>query len=827
MRISLNWLSEYIDVAPIRADLKGVLGKLTMRGLEVETIEDLSKGFDKVVVAQIESRDQHPNADRLSVCRVNNGREVLQIVCGAQNMKAGDKVALSMIGAHLPNGVKIEKGKIRDIESFGMMCSETELGLADTSEGILILPKDAPLGQSLAPYIGRDDTIFEINVTPNRGDALSHIGVARELAAILGQKVKLPKSDYAEVPTSASEKLSVDISKSMDMKSVVGGQACLQYHGAYIEGVKIGPSPEWLKKRLLAVGLRPINNVVDVTNFVLMEWGQPLHAFDYAQIRKAQIQVRYAVKGEKLPLLDGTTVELESTDLVIADAERPVALAGVMGGANSEVGDKTTTILLETAQFDPSTIRRTARRYQKISDSSQRFERQIDAKAVTSAMKRAIHLIVETAGGKVLKGQVSQYSARGRRLALEGPAKVDISVAHANQFLGLALTQAQIEEALSPIGFIAKPLGADKLLVEVPSYRADIAENPIREDVYEEILRVWGYDRVEARMPRMDFIPDPANAVVQRARVIEKLKMALAEQGFSETVNFAFTSEARNARWGGLEATFAVQLQNALNEEFTTMKTSLLSGVIENLASAVRYQEKNVRLFEVRPIFVREEKSETGVREEWRVIAIMTGRAFTHALSARDRSVDFFDAKGVLETVLETIGARGLRYIGWETSVDPRLHPAQSAKLALGRGPCGIIGRLHPKTEAEYKFREPVLVFELSLDRALEVVKTERKFSGLSRFPKVDRDLSLLVPSGVAAEKITQTVQKLGKPFVESVSVVDTYSGEKIPAGTSSVSISMVLGDPNRTLAESEVDLTMQKILNGLEKELSVKLRLA
>ncbi len=817
MKISLNWLSDYLDVAPIRADLKGVLSKLTMRGLEVESIHDLSKGFDKVVVALLETRDRHPNADRLSVCKVNNGKETLQIVCGAQNMKAGDKVALSMIGAHLPNGLKIEKGKIRDVESFGMLCSEVELGLADQSEGIMILPADAKVGTPLATQLGREDIVFELNVTPNRGDALSHIGVARELASILGQKLKLPSITVSEAGGNTSDKIKVALQNPEGAPDL-----CLQYHARFIEGVKIKPSPEWLKKRLTSIGLRPINNIVDITNFILMEWGQPLHAFDYAQIKGGQIQVRLAKKGEKLPLLDATTVELDASDLVIADAERPVALAGVMGGGNSEVTEKTTSLLLEAAQFLPATVRKTARRHQKNSDSSHRFERQIDARAVRNAMDRAVALIVELGGGKAYKGAVSKYSPLGERLAKGEPRVIEMSIRSANKFLGTMLSQVQAVECLKLAGFDSEVSG-DRFRVTVPSYRTDVE---LPEDLFEEILRVWGYDKIEARVPRMEFMPEPATATDLRSRLIEKLKLGLAEQGFNEAVNFAFTSKVTNEFWGGEEKKLAVELANPLNEQFTTMKTSLLGGLFENFMTSARHQQRNLRLFEVRPVYLRDEKTDTGMREDWRLTAICSGRSFSSPLDANDRDLDFFDAKGFLELALETVGARGVRYMAFEAQGDSRLHPAQAARVAIGRGPCGMIGRLHPKVEAEHKLRQPVFVFEISLDRALEVAKTERKFTPVAKFPKVERDLSLLVPQSLLAEKVVQTIQKLGKPLVETVSVVDTYAGEKIPAGLRSLSVSFVLGDATRTLEDGEVDLITQKILTGLDKEIGVKLRI-
>ncbi|MBI3543753.1 MAG: hypothetical protein HY075_10820, partial [Deltaproteobacteria bacterium] len=339
-------------------------------------------------------------------------------------------------------------------------------------------------------------------------------------------------------------------------------------------------------------------------------------------------------------------------------------------------------------------------------------------------------------------------------------------------------------------------------------------------------LRVWGYDRVESRVPRLEFLPDTANASDARFRSLEKLKMAFVEQGFCEAVNFAFQSKEANDRWGGDEAGLAVALKNPLNEELTTMKTSLVGGLLANFLASVRHQQRDLRLFEVRPVYVRDEKSDTGVREEWRIAAICGGRSFAHALQARDRELDLLDAKGFLENALDTLGARGVRYQAFDAGKgDARLHPAQSARVALGRGPCGFLGRLHPKVEAELKLRQPVYLFEVSLDRALEVAKGERKYAPIAKFPKVERDLSLLVPDSMPAEKVVQAVQKLGKPLVESVSVVDTYSGDKLPAGQLSVSVSFVLGDSTRTLEDNEVEAVTQKILAGLDKEIGVKLR--
>ncbi|MBI2606270.1 MAG: phenylalanine--tRNA ligase subunit beta [Deltaproteobacteria bacterium] len=522
---------------------------------------------------------------------------------------------------------------------------------------------------------------------------------------------------------------------------------------------------------------------------------------------------------------------------MIADAEKAVALAGVMGGGNSEVSAATTALLLETAQFDAAALRRASKRHQKKTDSSHRFERQIDARAVATASGRAAALIAEVAGGKVFKGAASAFSPRGKKLTVtdgSGLSRITFRLSDMNRFLGAKIGKNEVQKALEEIGFKVERAEAPirestfpdddaEFLVTPPSYRPDVQ---LKEDVYEEVLRVWGYDRIESVVPRLDYIPDRLNAVDARARALEKLKTAFVQLGLSETVNYAFTSKAAAANWSKKPG---VPIANPLNEELTTMRTSLLSGLFENLLRAVHHQTEDVRLFEIRPVYFLDGKSETGVREEWRVAGLMTGRGFVAGLAARDRKADFYDVKGTVESALESIGCRGLRFgAPAENAAEKRdapLHPAQTATVLLGRGPCGFAGRLHPKFEMKHKLRHPVYVFELDLERVLEMAKAEKKYSPISRFPKVSRDLSLLVPEGTTSDRVALAIQKLGKPLVESVSVVDLYRGEKIPQGTLSLSVSMVLGDPNRTLEEVEVERATQSILVGLEKELSVKLR--
>lgn len=840
MKISVNALAEYIDIQPLKTDLRGVLERLTQRGLEVEAIHDLSKGFENVVVAQVIERGRHPNADKLSLCKVNDGRETLQIVCGAQNFKSGDKVILSRIGASLPNGLKIAASKIRDVESFGMLCSEQELGLKDKAEGILVLPDDAPVGMAAAEYLGRTDVIFHINVTPNRGDALSFVGVARELASILGQTLKLPANKLSTTSQQAGTKLKVSLEE---------GQFCHQYHARYLEGVKVGPSPAWLRQRLEASGVRVINNIVDITNFVLLEYGTPLHAFDYDLLAGAAagpkaIRIRKAHPHEKIPLLDGTTAELADDDLVIADAEKPIALAGVMGGANSEVSEGTQRVVLEAAEFAYTAVRRTARRHGKHTEASQRFERRIDGLAVTRAMDRAAALMVELAGAKVYDGAVTAmakgYDERLRELK-EHRRKITLDVARFNRAAGLALKTEEIAQALKAAGFPCERAGEGdgaRLLVAEQSHRSDVA---LVEDLYEEVLRVVGYDKVPVKMPALptalDGVASVSSKALTRARLVGRLKGVLAAQGFSECVNFAFTSKAKVEKWlsSPQQSSQVVTLRNPLNEEFSTMKTTLLGGLFENLVQAVNHQQRQVRLFEARPVYFRDEASETGVREEWRLAALMTGRSYSAALAAQDRDLDFFEAKGVFESLVEALGVRGVRYQelrgapekGPAAPTDDytQLHPYQGVRLLLGPGPCGVLGRLHPRIEGEEKIRQPVFVFEVSLDRLVDMAKGDRKYSPVARFPKVSRDYSFLVPDTMAAEKVATALQKLGKPLVEEVQVIDLYQGGKIPEGQRSVSFSVVMGDPARTLEDGEVDAVSQKLIAGLAKELGVTLR--
>jgi phenylalanyl-tRNA synthetase beta chain len=735
-----------------------------------------------------------------------------------------------MVGAKLPNGLEIKVGKIRDVESQGMLCSESELGFAEESEGIIILPADAPLGAPLAQFLGREDTVFTINVTPNRGDALSIMGVARELASILGQPLKAPVPKLAEQSAGANLKIRVQVED---------GSGCLQYHGRYIEGVKVAPSPAWMQRRLEASGVRAINNVVDVTNYVLLELGVPLHAFDYDLLANdggmKTIRARRAHAGDKLPLLDGTEAKLVDADLVISDSEKAIALAGVMGGANSEVSDKTTKLVLEAAEFHYATVRADARRHGKHTEASHRYERRIDPLMVARASDRAASLIAELTGGKVHQGRVSAF-ARGHedqlRALKDHAVKVPVSVERFNAFVGGSFKAEEVAAALKAAGFPCEGSAAHGNIVASPaSHRPDVV---ITEDFYEEALRVLGFERIAPRMPKLSDSPGAASAhsspVVARNRALQKIRGALATLGFNECVNYGFTSRARAEDWlyDKTQAGKLVGLRNPLNEEFTTMKPSLLGGLFDNMVTALRHQQKEVRLFELRPVFLADEKSDTGVAEEWRLAVLMTGRASVTGLAAQDRAAGFFDVKGVLESLMDTLGARGLRVRELKeagTGRYPQFHPFQSVELALGPGPCGVLGRIHPTREAAAKVRQPVLAFELSVDRLLDISKSERKYAALPTFPRVERDFSFVVPDATSSATVLTAVQKLGKPLVEGVQVIDVFAGGSVPAGHRSLTFTVTMGAADRTLEETDIAAASQKLVAGLQKELGLQLR--
>lgn len=812
MRVSWKWLSELVDLSKLKGP-EQLAELLTSRGLEVEGIFPLSRGFENIVTAQILERNPHPQADRLSLCIVTDGGpEKLEIVCGAQNMKAGDKVALAKIGAALPNGMKIAKSKIRGVMSSGMLCSGEELCLEKASEGIMILPVDTGLGIPLAEFLGRDDTVLELSITPNRGDCLSHAGIAREVAAALGTTIKLPNVSLLGLNNSP-------ISTKLDT-----GSDATQFWGSFIEGVKIGPSPRWLVNRLESLGLRSINNVVDATNLVLLEVGQPMHAYDADLLKGGELSVRMAVKGEQLSLLDGQTVTLAGTELVISDKQRAVALAGVMGGGNSEVRDGTTKLFLECAEFSPVLVRRAAAAHQRRTEAASRFEKQIDSNGLHYAISRLAHLIIELAGGKV----IGSTSAVGKQKPLK---RIEVLAGFFSDYLGFEVQSDLAERILISLGCSIEKEG-QKWFVTAPSFRPDLT---IKEDLVEEVARSIGYDKIPSTMPILTSAPvsvagDPE---MERLALLDKTKDSLVESGFFEIVNYSFTSKTWLAQLG-MEST--VNVLNPLSEEQEAMVPSLLPGmikcVLENWRHYFGSETLPIRLFELRPTFRRLSAGEadpagTGVQENWKLAIALSGWRYSDALNTDQQEVDFYDLKAVLENVFERLGTKGVRFCAPSTP-NPMFHPGKSAEVVAGRDVAGVFGLVHPQKARQLKFRAPVWLAEIDWEPVMRLSRGAYKTAGFtpwSEFPTIERDFAILIKQSVEAEKITQIGMKIGKPLVKSVKIFDTYQGHQVLEGMTSVAVRVIFSSNDRSLQESEADEASARILEKWKQELGAVLR--
>ena len=826
MKVSWNWLSEMVDLSKVSGPQ--ALGELlTARGLEVEAIERQDAGLEKVITAQILERAKHPEADRLSLCKVTTGTgDPLEIVCGAQNMKAGDKVAFAQVGAHLPNGLKIAAGKIRGVVSNGMLCSEVELKLKEEGEGILILPPATQLGRPLAEVLGRDDTILTFKLTANRGDCLSHFGMAREMAAALGQTPKRPPANELKFASSGSE------GAGPIRIYLEAGESAPQFYGCYIEGVKIGPSPEWVVRRLEALGSRSINNVVDATNLLMLELGQPVHAYDAERIQGSRIGVRMSQPAETLPLLDGSTITLQGTELVIVDGGRAVGLAGVMGGGNSEVQPATTRVFLECAEFAPGLVRKAASRHQKRTDAAHRFERGVDPRGLPHAISRLARLVMELAGGTVKGATFVQTPARAKFL----PGKIAVDPAYFEKFLGLKvpLSSAKAEEILKHLDCQVDQSGTG-WSVQPPSYRSDLT---LKEDLAEEIARTIGYDQIASTVPPLSSQPAFGGSARVKLELIDRAKDALRAAGLEETVNFSFTSRSWLSKFN---LTSSMVLVNPISEEHEALVPSLLPGLVKNTLDNWHHhfgsEALAIRLFELRPTFRSEGavgakgETETGTLEGWKLSMVLSGPRFANALRGEQGEVDFSDLRGIIESLLDQLGTKGVRFqpmTASRTGGHPLFHPGQSAEVLAGGGVAGHFGLLHPAQARDLKTRAPLWIAELDWDvlsKLSRPLTQSRAFKTWPEFPTIERDFALVVRNDVTADKITQVALKAGKPLAKIAKVFDVYRGSQVQEGMTSVAVRVIFYEESRSLQESEAEASSALILDSWKKELGAQLR--
>jgi phenylalanyl-tRNA synthetase beta chain len=822
MRLSWNWLSEMVDLGSVGGP-RGLAELLTRRGLEVEAIESQDAGLAQVVTGRILQKGQHPQADRLSLCKVTLGSgEPLEIVCGAQNHKSGDVVVVAQVGAHLPNGLKIAPGKIRGVVSNGMLCSESELGLKEESEGILILPQDTPLGRPIAEVLGRTDHILTLKITANRADCLSHWGIAREVSAALGKK-----------PCRPEPKVAWDVSKldALPRTGLEAGELGPQFFGCRIEGVKIGPSPEWMVKRLEAVGARSINNVVDATNLVMFELGQPVHAYDAALLSGASLVIREARAGEQLPLLDGSVVTLSGKELVIADDAKAVALAGVMGGGNSEVSESTSAVFLEVAQFDPTTVRKASSSYQKKTEASHRFERGVDSQGLEFAMRRLAGLVLQTAGGKIVG------TSTARRPAPQ-PRRISIDSGYCANFLGMAVQGSEVEQVLRSLGCELESRAGGWNVIP-PSFRLDLS---IPEDLAEEVARCVGFERIPSEVPMLTDMPtsQAGDARFNARAWIDGAKDRLVGAGFHETVNFSFTS----TKWlQELALAPTVKVMNPLSEEHEWMVPSLLPGLLANVLHNTRHrfgsESQPIRICEIRPTFhatgpvaaLGEDK--TGVQEKWRLSFVMSGPRFAQALRNEEGEVDFYDGKAVFERLMDGMGGRGMRLQPLSASrggnaLAHLVHPGQAAEVLAGNQVAGVIGMLHPKFARAWKLRAPLFIAELDFDALVRMARGAgegRTFASWPEFPGMERDFALVVKNEVSAEKLTAIALKAGRPLAKVAKIFDVYRGPQVGEGMTSIAVRVIFGDDTRSLQEAETEEVSKKIVEAWRKEAGAELR--
>ncbi len=800
MQVSLSWLSTHLDLSAYSTSQLSDL--LTFAGIEVEGIEETGIASDKVVVAQIESFVQHPNADKLSVCQVDDGSGTMrQIVCGAKNFKAGDKVPLALPGAVLPGGFTIKEGKLRDVISNGMMCSGKEIGLGEDTGGLMILDSSLPTGKPLKEIL-TSDTVFDLEITPNRSDLLSHLGLARELAALTGLPLKGVR-DHTSPTFNSRPAQEAEV-------ALQATDGCPYYTARVIKGIKVAPSPDWLKARLESIGLRPINNVVDITNYVLMEMGQPLHAFDLDKLNGGII-VRRSVEGEKILALDGTEPSLLPEDLVIADSQRPIAIAGVMGGEETGVTDGTVNMLLESAYFTPSGIRRTSRRLGIHSDSSYRFERGSDPHQVQGASDLAVKLILEIAGGQAEE-----------TVALAGSAPtlvqdVTLDEERAHRLLGIPdLKTDEAHSILTKLG-LTKTGGDDaKTIWSIPSYRLDLVRSV---DLVEEVARVVGLDRVPSRFTA---VMASGDATDRQYDHVMQLRQALANRGFNEaqTLRLISTAQISDSLGNANPAAVSVALKNPLSEDLTTLRPSLIPGLLATAALNNRQGLQRLRFFESGRIFLKLPNGQT--REEDRLAILLSGPVAASSWHGREpQAADIFDLRGLVEAL------PGVTSLDIKPLADNGTFLLHS-ELKVGNRVLGWIAQVHPARARQLDARHPVYVVELLLSALRQGSSGPAKFEDLPRYPAVTRDVAFELPADLPNTKVNAFFAGIKEALLIKADLFDVFmdpSGNKLPADRKSVAWTLTYRSSEKTLETAEVDATHARILAALEKALPATIR--
>lgn len=815
MKISLKWLNDFIDVSEYFQKTEVLSDLLTKAGLEVEEVQDKSKDLKNVIVGHILVKDRHPNADKLSLCQVKvNESETLQIVCGAQNHKTGDKVVVALPGAVLPGNFAIKKSAIRGVESSGMLCSMKELGLAEASDGIAILDASAPIGESYAKYAGLDDIVFELKVTPNRADCLSHYGLAREVSCLIDKPLKKIAPEFKEHGDKTATKIQLEVQDS---------QLCPRYAGRFIRGVKIGPSPAWLKTRLESVGMNSINNVVDVTNYVMMEMGQPLHAFDAKNLRGARVIVKKANAGQKFKTLQETEITLTGEELMICDSEGPVALAGVIGGLDSGVSESTQDIFLESANFMAMSVRKSARRHGIETDSAYRFSRGVDASSTVLAMNRATELILQVAGGEALSASHDVYPKPIEK------KPVSISIQTISDRLGYVADGGKFVQFMKGLGCVVKESGAGNFEVLPPTFRFDLE---VDMDLVEEYARLHGYEHITETIPSFDHAPGSHD----RSYVMNMaLGARLRSEGYSQAFNYAFVGSAKQSQFlGDREALSAlgltsseqdIRLLNPLNEEWNVMRSSLIYGLYKNMVH--NFHQGNVvgRLFEIGNTFALQKDAANPYLESLHLGLLAWGTP--RQLWDQNPQGDLvYELKAVVENLLADLKISAYTFQQKDVRSPAFAHPGQMAALIVEGKKVGFIATLHPQWQEEDKLRVPVALAEIDLEKIYQGQPRPLRVKPVSKFPAVERDFAFVMDEKIPVGEVQREIQKIcGAGLLKKVEIFDLYAGDKLESGKKSVAFRLRLQADDGTLQEEMIQELSQKVIEGLRKQFALSIR--
>ncbi len=802
MKASLQWLKEYVTIDAEPEELGHLL---TMAGLEVEGMETIGEGFEQVIVSRILEVRPHPNADRLTLCTVETGKETLQVVCGAPNVKAGIFAPLALPGAKLPGAGAIRKGRIRGELSEGMLLAEDELGLTDDHSGIMILSNGLSAGDPLDGVLALPDIIFDLSITPNRPDCTSIMGIAREIAAATGQTLKHPEIAFKEEASPIADLTSV---------SILDPQGCPRYAAGVVQGVKQGISPFWMRYRLYQSGVRSISNLVDVTNYVMLEMGQPLHAFDYHRLWENRIVVRRAEPGEEFTTLDGQTRKLNGDILMICDGKRPVALAGIMGGLNSEVVEETRDLLIESAFFDPVTIRRGSKFLGLSTEASYRFERGADIGGTTRALQRVLSLISNLAGGRIAGGVVDVFPGK------KPPATISLRTEKANALLGITLTREEIRGHLQSLEMAVEDSGKDDLTVTPPSFRVDI----LREvDLIEEVARLYGFNHIPVTFPS---IRPSAETEAPELRLRDAIRPIMTGLGFSEIITYSFISPDSVERMGAEKdsdlASFTV-IMNPLSMDQSVLRTSLIPGLLGAIKTNLNHGERNLKLFEWGKLFFQKEKDRQPV-EKLALITALTGSYGGKRWYGLERQADFYDIKGAAEVLLNEIGLSDLHFARGENLC--ALDPDYSCEISVAGKTLGRLGKMSSRVIEAYGLREEnIFIFEVDIETLLSVQPKAKTFRPFAKFPAVFRDISILLDRRIESSRIVDTIIQHGRGLTESVDIFDLYEGSKIAGSEKALALRICYRSDSRTLEGEEINRLHDSIIEAVRLETGGRLR--